>query len=1789
MQAQTMGNKKETKPTVLASRLEYIAEEVELLLDRLENSEGVEFALGTLKDKLSHIRTQFAIAQEIEGELLCIVPKEARHHYPHFTEKKWPTMREKFEILIALLDSKIDLGYKSLEERTMLASTPTSPGFRHSHHGESPGLRLPKIEITPFDGNYDNWQNFSDIFLATVGNNSSLSAAMKMQHLKTLLTGEAANIISTLTITDANYSRAWELLTARYDNKRALISHQLNKLAAIPNVSQDSVDKIRTMRDTLQVSLGSLDLLGCSTENWGTLLVHQMAQKFSIGLRKEWEKTLAKTTSYPTYEDLTTFLNDQINILENLEWHKGVEKTDGSTKKPKNAMNTSVKTNTEKCAHCSQDHKIYQCTEFQQLNPQQRDKVRKDKHLCLNCLTPRHKVQDCESTFKCRVCHKKHHTLLHFEDSKKKPKYKKAQYNSESSKQENQTKEDSNKDKVNEDPSTSNNLHTAPGSTEVMLATALVKVYAPNGISAMARALIDSGSESSFVSESLAQCLKLKRMKADITINGLQGAEASSPKHAVSFELSGAATESPRYAVYAYVLQTITAYRPKSFQPHRYAELKDLVLADPAPSNTGKIDLLLGADVIGQFWQTGVIHLKGSGITAQASALGWILSGPVETSRTKIVRTIHHTSSELPDLLKRFWEIEEAPNKAPSSEEDERCEKLFRETTTRDEAGRYCVQLPLTSPEATQKLGESRSIAIAAWKRQETQLNKDPKRREKYDDFMREYEQLKHMSEIPESDKEAANYVYVPHHAVFRDDSPTTQLRVVFNASSKTRGGTTLNDVLSVGPKLQNDVADVITNWRIWRYVYSSDITKMFRQIEVHPDCRWLQCIVWRPAEVEQLKFFKLNTVTYGTRPAPYLANRIIKAVAEDHGKEYPLAVEPLDKCTYVDDVLFGADSKEQAREVRRQVETALAKGCLELRKWSSNSPDLLPDAADNKCEFYIQPEGETDKKVLGLVWSAKRDEFTFKVSAVDVTEVTKRSILSNIARLFDPLGWISPFVVRAKMLMQSLWLIKADWDDENLPEDTIEEWRALCEEMVQLGNIAIPRFVGPGTTQATVRLIGFSDASKHAYAAAVYLYVEYPSGEKKSNLLRSKTRVAPVKTQSIPRLELCGAVELAKLFQRIRETWLGQLDEIACYTDSQIVLDWLAKHASKWHTFVANRVSSIQTMLPDVKWSHVPTKQNPADLNSRGLSVMDLAGSQLWWKGPDLAAIQKAENTQEEEAERKLEVEREACHVVSSHLETIPQFPEYMTKFSSWLKIIRVIAYCYKYLNKLRERIKQPRTNSRNHGLWAAYQFRVQLEVKQAPWHTHVLSRDLIVQAYTHIYKFLQELSFHAEIARLKEKLPVSKGSVIYQLSPFLDENGVLRVGGRLQHSNLSFAQKHPVILANSRVTNTLIRHFHLKAMHGGLQLTLALIRERHWIVHVRNRTKLIIRKCVKCARQRAEMESQLMSALPAERCTQSRPFLHVGIDYAGPFQMKNASGRGHTSHKVWIAIFVCFATRAVHLEVANDYSTQGFLSAFKSFVGRRGKPSDVYSDNQPAFQGADAELRREFNRLVRDPELHNALVTEQIQWHFIPPEAPHFGGIWEAAVRAFKHHFKRVLGKFIPAWDEMRAILAQIEACLNSRPITPQRDDVSEDLGLTPGHALIGTSLEAIPEPSVLDLRENSLSRWQTQTRIVQSFWQRWRQEYLQTLQRRTKWQEERENLKVNDIVLLKKEKRLPGDWALAKVIEVRPSKDGRVREVVVATEKSEYTRPITELCKLPVEENCLTSSKSPCLKTA
>ncbi|XP_046431251.1 uncharacterized protein LOC124185009 [Neodiprion fabricii] len=315
-------------------------------------------------------------------------------------------------------------------------------------------------------------------------------------------------------------------------------------------------------------------------------------------------------------------------------------------------------------------------------------------------------------------------------------------------------------------------------------------------------------------------------------------------------------------------------------------------------------------------------------------------------------------------------------------------------------------------------------------------------------------------------------------------------------------------------------------------------------------------------------------------------------------------------------------------------------------------------------------------------------------------------------------------------------------------------------------------------------------------------------------------------------------------------------------------------------------------------------------------------------------------------------------------------------------------------------------------------------------------------------------------------------------------------------------------------------------------------------------------------------------MGQLPQSRVTQSRPFLYSGVDYAGPFSIRASRGREAKSCKGYIVIFICFTTSAVHLELVSDYTTEAFIAAYKRFTSRRGICASIASDCGTNLVGADSELRRLLAASSKEfADIANILASHGTQWRFNPPSAPHFGGKWEAGVKSVKFHLKRVIGEATQTFEQFATFLTQVEATLNSRPLCAISDDPRDPSALTPGHFLVGSALNTIPEPSLIEVPVQRLSHWQHSRQMLEHFWKRWSTEYLQSFQNLSKWQTHHGNIKIGSIVLVKNENLPTSVWPLAKVIEVHPRTDGLVRVVTVETKSFVLKCPIVKLCVLPV----------------
>ncbi|KAJ0169552.1 hypothetical protein K1T71_014737 [Dendrolimus kikuchii] len=1137
--------------------------------------------------------------------------------------------------------------------KTMTSVTTLLENSRDSMQSSCSQLvKLPKITIPVFSGKYSEWITFRDLFVALVHKNSSLTDVQKLHYLKGHVSGEAEQLIRYTPLTEANYLHCWSQLEKRYDNKRYLSNCILKRLFGQRRIITESSTAFKELLDTTTDCLNALKNLDIDVTTWDIIIIHVITYKLDMETRKQWELNVSNNNcnNLPTFEEFKLFLENRFRAFECLEPKRPqVAGTSFSQNQSKSFLaNNKNNNNPLPCEFCSDIHKLCFCKLFSKQNLEfRREFVSKNK-LCFNCLGRNHTVYECNIKASCRLCNKRHHSLLHQGVT-------------------NETPDDtiaSNLNTIEEpDPFTETNplvsclaTNKLKKSKQVLLATALLKAKSITGELHVVRALIDQGSQACFITEAMVQYLRLKRIPVKGTVTGLGNNKTISTKYIVHLLIESRTDPEFKLTVKAYVIRNITSYIPEqNIDIINWAEINTLLLADPYFGKPNKIDVLLGADVYSSIIKEGLKKSPPGTLIAQNTALGWIISGvvpdsPKELSSTETVEiNVMHAQINNDEMLKRFWEIEEHNNcKKILSDEEQRCENIYAQTTRRTHEGRYVVKLPFREENPACKYGRSREIAEIRLKSLEKRLSKNDSLRNNYHEVIDEYLQLGHMRLLTKNDNKKDEAVYLPHHAVIRNDKTTSKVRVVFNASERNMKGVSLNDTLMVGPTLQADLRHIVMKWRVYPIALVADIIKMYRQVQISEEDTVFQRILWRSTPDKNIDDYELLTVTFGTAAAPYLAVRTLHQLAYDGKEKYPLAAEKVLNSFYMDDLMTGSYNVNDAVELYKQMTGLLNEGGFTLQKWNSNSKELIKKitlltnqnkkmktkSCDNKenisnteCDISINEDTnqikveiqeDTNVKILGLTWNRKNDSFNYTVTlSPSIIPVTKRIILADISRLFDPLGWIAPTIVLAKIFIQKLWLTGLGWD-EILPDTLISEWETYRSELQQLTKIQIPRWLKLTSNDKIIELHGFCDASSSAYAAVVYVRIIGASDDINVSLLVARTRVAPIKQISIPRLELCGAVILAKLLIETAELLNIPKNNLRAWTDSTVVLGWLNSHPSRWKTFVANRVSEILTCLSSSQWFYISSKQNPADSASRGISPALLLKNTLWFNGPD-------------------------------------------------------------------------------------------------------------------------------------------------------------------------------------------------------------------------------------------------------------------------------------------------------------------------------------------------------------------------------------------------------------------------------------------------------------------------------------------------------------------------------------------------------------------------------------------
>lgn len=1602
-----------------------------------------------------------------------------------------------------------------------------------SCHSEA--IRLPAITPPSFTGKLEDWASFIDTFNALFHNNPSLSDVQKLHYLKLSVTGEAANVLRNYKITADNYPVAYQELTNQYENKGLTIQTHIRALLKSPKVYKASAYELRQLHHHVSSHVRALQSLGQPIQHWDAWLVTIICVQLDPTTAGEWQ-LLQKSKELPTYAEIESFLSKRVAAYEVGDISSSSYSSDNQLHKKKIVNNKVFLTPSAKllkCPLCTSSHKIYACEQFNRMSiPERKATVNKLK-LCFNCLSFGHQVASCNFS-SCPRCGERHNSRLHNDSN----------LNSE-------TKNTLQVDPQSTDGSNAvlhareSNECSSTSVSSVMLATAAIYICDSAGIPQLCRAVLDSGSQLNFITANLAQRLQLTKTNMSVSISGVGSMSSTTVRLMPCTILSRC--QNHQFSVEFHSLPIIAKSLPTQALNTNQLNIPENFknnLADPQFNVPASVDLLLGAELFYDIF-LGARHQLSNHITLHSTKLGWILAGRLFANSSMYSNNTLFSSADPNNSALSLFIA--APN--TRSSEEALAESHFVSTVKRNEEGRFVVKLPTN--DKLEALGDSSLMAKRRFFNLEKRFTKDKVLAEQYDAFMSEYLQLKHM-ELANPLSVGPKY-YLPHHPVFKANSITTKMRVVFDGSATTRTGISLNDVLLRGPKVQPDIFQILIRFRIHQVAITADVEKMYRQVLIAPEDRDLQRILYRKNPADQLKEYRLCTVTYGTKPASYLATRCLSEIGKSINNSKLHRI--ISKDFYVDDLLSGGSSEDECYEVYNSLLSCLTPAGFPLRKWCSNSVNLINriPTACNDPTFVLRLTDEDMVTALGLTWQPITDQFRFTFKQwMPPSNMTKRTLLSDINSVYDPIGLVSPALILGKIFIQQLWAMKLNWDD-TLPVDLQARWLKFYKSLKSLEELVIPRKT-VCSADSIVTIHGFCDASKDAFGACIYLRSLDSNGHVQVHLLTSKSRVAPMKATTIPRLELCGALLLAELFLETKNelnclAMQFTMKDVVLWTDSTIVLAWLTNQVPL-QSYVSNRVARILDITVYEQWRHVPSADNPADLISRGIDSDSIIGSSCWWHGPQWL---------EQESECwpstcNLPTEIPETRIIKLVLTSIQEVKNTMLEsHSRWLPLIRTTSWILRFV----QNSKIPASNK-------------ELRMKGHLTVSELRSAQLVW------FRIAQHADFSRELHDLEHNQQVSKKSCLRTLNPFIDSTGLIRVGGRLSSSSLPQSMRQPIVIhSRHKVTRLLFKYEHERLLHAGPQTLLAQMHRICWPIRGKSLSKTIVHNCVECHRFNPRFQAPLMAPLPKCRVTIERPFFRSGVDFCGPVFIKSGIRRV-SSIKCYIAVFICFVTRAIHLELVTDLSTKAFLAALTRFMSRRGTCAHIHSDNATNFVGANRVLRAYLQSNNDSESVMDALANRGVQWHFSPPSAPHFGGLWEAAVKSAKHHLLKVTRNALLTFEEISTLLCRIEAILNARPLTSMSDDPSEFEALTPSHFLTGGPAILPQEPDLSTVPMNRLRRFELMTAQIQTFWKRWNIEYTPQLQKRGRWTALSRPIVVGDLAILKEDNVSVLNWNLVRVIAVHPGSDSIVRVVTVKLSSgAELKRPVTKLSIIPKPE--------------
>ena len=1116
--------------------------------------------------------------------------------------------------------------------------------------------------------------------------------------------------------------------------------------------------------------------------------------------------------------------------------------------------------------------------------------------------------------------------------------------------------------------------------------------------------------------------------------------------------------------------------------------------------------------------------------------------------KTSYFHPLAHVSSDSDvDLqLEHLFSIESLgireTDESVSARERRLVEEFSNEVELKD--GKYFIKVPFY--DSVTKVPENHDVALATMKKVRSKLVK----RGLADSYTAVFEQQLRDGIIEEVDhnKPSTNQrVFIPHHPVVKTDAQTTtKIRPVFNCSLKIGDRPSLNEACFRGVDLLNDLVTLLMKFRTNKHILLADIEKAFLQIYLkYEEDKDKFCFLWETDD--GLKMYRFRTILFGLNCSPFILSHIIQI----HLSKYSttMAATALKGSLYVDNFIFSTSDEGKLLDIYRDATQIMKEGGFNLRSWMSNfSPLVDIMMSDN----MVNEHGAVTEKVLGYLYDAKQD--TISLSDFNFEEnqqgITKRQLLSNISKVFDPLSLALPVTIRGRILMKQVWTEGTAWDEDVSPA-VLAEWQRLKKDLLSLREFQFSRETGDTESSQPTDLHLFCDGSKTSYGFACYLKQEGSDPQ----LVFAKSKLAP-DNRSIPQMELLAVFLALKCLPLIIDSINASIRHVRLWSDAQVVLEWLASGCKSKSKFTANRLEDITAMKLKIHHQHqvevthhyVSTDSNVADMLTRGLSAKEFHKKLAFWcHGPDWLGDHPEQwpksplHCLSEEGKVMVELQQ---HHQQVEINTEAQTPATQTilsikDFSSLRRLHGVTARVFHFVNVLKHR-----------------------------------EADAKEQATHYWLKVMQENAFTEEISYLQDKQEnklVNSASVpklVKELNVFIDKSGLLRCRGRLSKLNrYSYAVHNPILLDKThRLTTLMIEDQHRRCKHLGVGTTLTELREHgYWIPSGRQVVKRVLKDCITCQKLNAlAFEYPKMTNLPRERVSLIKPFCNTAIDYTGHILVEDTNGE---MRKMYIVLYTCLAIRCVHLDLVPDLSLGSFLQSFRRFCSTYGVPEFLYTDNAKQFLASQRVLIKIFT----SDEFQEYLTEQSIKHSTIPVYASWVGGVYERQIKTVKHCLYKTVGRAKLGYFELLTQLSEIQNMVNSRPITYVYSEIDDIEPLTPNKILklhtnprlqlVDSSLATDPlwVSTPQDVHQQLNKTLHEQQHLQEHYKNMWYREYLLGLRENsrdlfhTDWDDK---IAVGDVVLINTKNKPRVFWLMGRVLQLLHGDDGRVRQVLLKT---------------------------------